>query len=490
MKTFIVDSSNSLFATGEPLPPNFQRLTFENNILTELEAEVSGACCIVYPSFSSLLANSISKTGQVAPAQRSLLDAMEQIVLFYKRNRKRCTLLYLAEQNLTLPSISHPEILFKLNSQISAKQSGMVGFIADSSLLLHKEFSRRLAELESCSCGEVTFELQVNAQHGLDAFVSLQNENERKVADAETEAAVFKAELVKEQLEKDAEQKEKQAVQHARALEQKVAQTTQSEIQERLQDLEQENKQIFEQLHNVQELFEEKLEQLTQAEQKLTNAEKETANIKAALDREKQKVQHARATEQKIAHKMQKQLQEELTEAAQESERLLEQLHYVQELIEQEYDNKVRQQELIEAISQDRSLVFKQLEETRQIQVWLRSSLTRANHRLWSKNRTFRNEIKRQAKVLRESPEFVESQYIEMYPDTKTSSLEPAVHYLLFGAIEARNPSTTFHSLSYIQEYGDVAESGQNPLLHYIRHGQFEGRKPNPKQLRLPAPKD
>ena len=126
MKTFIVDSSNPMFATSEPLPSNFQLLTFESNITAVLEAEVSDVCCIVYPSLSRLLANSIDETGQVALAENRLLDAIEQIINFYKRNRKRCTLLYLSDQNLASLNFDHREKLTKLISQTSAKPCGVM----------------------------------------------------------------------------------------------------------------------------------------------------------------------------------------------------------------------------------------------------------------------------------------------------------------------------------------------------------------------------
>ena len=100
MKTYIVDSSNSLFTASGNLPTQLHRLTIESNILAVLESESPGEYCIVYPSLDRLLANSIALTGQVARSQNHLLIAMEQLVQFYKRNRACCKLLYLDKQNL------------------------------------------------------------------------------------------------------------------------------------------------------------------------------------------------------------------------------------------------------------------------------------------------------------------------------------------------------------------------------------------------------
>ncbi|MAU27545.1 MAG: hypothetical protein CMH45_09095 [Muricauda sp.] len=67
--------------------------------------------------------------------------------------------------------------------------------------------------------------------------------------------------------------------------------------------------------------------------------------------------------------------------------------------------------------------------------------------------------------------------YLEQYDDVRTAGLNPAKHYLLFGAKEGRNPSKKFDSNSYLAANQDVALSGMNPLLHYEKFGRKEGRK-------------
>lgn len=73
--------------------------------------------------------------------------------------------------------------------------------------------------------------------------------------------------------------------------------------------------------------------------------------------------------------------------------------------------------------------------------------------------------------------------YLRTYPDVKESGINPAEHYLLFGATEARMPSPSFDTIWYLERYPDVKESGINPLLHFIKYGRSEGRIASPKLL-------
>ncbi|AXT39009.1 hypothetical protein D1814_10095 [Alteromonas sp. BL110] len=73
--------------------------------------------------------------------------------------------------------------------------------------------------------------------------------------------------------------------------------------------------------------------------------------------------------------------------------------------------------------------------------------------------------------------------YLRTYPDVQESGINPAEHYLLFGATEARMPSPHFDTVWYLERYPDVRESGINPLLHFIKYGQTEGRVASPKLL-------
>lgn len=66
--------------------------------------------------------------------------------------------------------------------------------------------------------------------------------------------------------------------------------------------------------------------------------------------------------------------------------------------------------------------------------------------------------------------------YSMQYPDVADSEMPAAVHYLLHGALEHRDPGPWFSSGKYFRNNPDVADARANPLLHFIRHGNKEGR--------------
>lgn len=73
--------------------------------------------------------------------------------------------------------------------------------------------------------------------------------------------------------------------------------------------------------------------------------------------------------------------------------------------------------------------------------------------------------------------------YLQSYSDVAESGMNPAEHYLCFGAEEGRAPGPLFDSNWYLSQYPDVAKNGINPLLHYVKFGAQEGRTASPKLL-------
>jgi glycosyltransferase involved in cell wall biosynthesis len=78
------------------------------------------------------------------------------------------------------------------------------------------------------------------------------------------------------------------------------------------------------------------------------------------------------------------------------------------------------------------------------------------------------------------SPLFDRQFYVDSYADVAGSGIEPALHYLLFGAAEGRDPHPLFSTRYYLQQYPDVQVSGMNPLEHYLCSGGRECRSPHP----------
>lgn len=70
--------------------------------------------------------------------------------------------------------------------------------------------------------------------------------------------------------------------------------------------------------------------------------------------------------------------------------------------------------------------------------------------------------------------------YLRTYPEVAASSINPLVHFMLWGAFEGRQPHPLFDTRFYIRKYPDVAAAGVNPLAHYLRFGAFEERQPHP----------
>ncbi len=84
-------------------------------------------------------------------------------------------------------------------------------------------------------------------------------------------------------------------------------------------------------------------------------------------------------------------------------------------------------------------------------------------------------------RLLRSSRHMQPDWYCSTYPDVAELGLEPALHYLSYGARMGRNPGTTFDTGHYLQSYPDAAASGLNPLVHFIRQGRSKGYLPRPR---------
>lgn len=90
-------------------------------------------------------------------------------------------------------------------------------------------------------------------------------------------------------------------------------------------------------------------------------------------------------------------------------------------------------------------------------------------------------ETKKNGQLMHQSNYFDPDWYLETYPDVAASPNDPATHYLIFGAVEGRDPSPRFSTRAYSEQYLDVAVSGINPLIHFLTVGINEGRSAYPK---------
>jgi hypothetical protein len=83
-------------------------------------------------------------------------------------------------------------------------------------------------------------------------------------------------------------------------------------------------------------------------------------------------------------------------------------------------------------------------------------------------------------RAVAESPLFNRDWYLTRYPDVVAAGLDPAEHYVSFGAAEGRSPGPDFDPSAYLYRNPDVAATGVNPVLHYVDQGMAEGRDASP----------
>lgn len=83
-------------------------------------------------------------------------------------------------------------------------------------------------------------------------------------------------------------------------------------------------------------------------------------------------------------------------------------------------------------------------------------------------------------RAIRASGLFDPQWYLETYGDVHEAGLDPALHFVMFGAAERRNPGPYFDTGHYLRLYPDIAQNGMNPLLHYLRDGFDERRSIRP----------
>jgi O-antigen biosynthesis protein len=82
--------------------------------------------------------------------------------------------------------------------------------------------------------------------------------------------------------------------------------------------------------------------------------------------------------------------------------------------------------------------------------------------------------------VLRKSIYFDADWYLSTYKDVASSGMDPAIHYIEYGAQEGRDPGPFFSTRDYQAKFPQTADGGQNPLLHSISPAWLRSRMPRP----------
>ena len=74
--------------------------------------------------------------------------------------------------------------------------------------------------------------------------------------------------------------------------------------------------------------------------------------------------------------------------------------------------------------------------------------------------------------AVRNSAFFDREFYLDSNPDVRASGMDAALHYLVCGGREGRDPGPFFSTHEYLARFPDVAASGMNALAHYEMYGR------------------
>ncbi|KGP64018.1 hypothetical protein EP47_03600 [Legionella norrlandica] len=93
------------------------------------------------------------------------------------------------------------------------------------------------------------------------------------------------------------------------------------------------------------------------------------------------------------------------------------------------------------------------------------------------KNSSDTDNLKAKVRIIRRSGYLDSNWYLAQYKDVAQKKIEPALHYLLYGAAEGRDPGPNFNTNAYCDSCSIVA-SDINPLIHYMLVGKKSGHPP------------
>jgi hypothetical protein len=108
-----------------------------------------------------------------------------------------------------------------------------------------------------------------------------------------------------------------------------------------------------------------------------------------------------------------------------------------------------------------------------------RDSIRMGSRFLWkprSKAAASRRPSAKELGAIRNSLFFNSAHYLKTNPDVRAAGLDAALHYLVHGGREGRDPGPFFSTKAYLARYPDVAEADVNALLHYETQGRRQNR--------------
>lgn len=85
-----------------------------------------------------------------------------------------------------------------------------------------------------------------------------------------------------------------------------------------------------------------------------------------------------------------------------------------------------------------------------------------------------------QLKLIKSTKHVHTTWYLNTYPDVAALGMDPAEHYLRYGAYLGRNPGKNFDTKFYTSKYPECLITDLNPLAYYWLHGRTKGHITRP----------
>lgn len=177
------------------------------------------------------------------------------------------------------------------------------------------------------------------------------------------------------------------------------------------------------------------------------------------------------------------------------AELILQQLHQVQEELEQHYlrcldldaelqlamvarDDAKREAEALRAQVGHMQRELAALASVGDAPASIRSRLVRLLSAGFRRGRGAPAAQRPEIEVIRNCQWFDADWYLAAYSDVREAGMDPAEHFHEFGWKEGRNPGPSFDTVWYLRANPDVVAAGLNPLWHFVEYGCKEGRSP------------
>ena len=262
----------------------------------------------------------------------------------------------------------------------------------------------------------------------------------------------------------------------------RLEQSAREELIKEVSTLKTENTELIESLHELQEehlsLIEKNKRFISDNHKTQKSYNENLKNNQVKLDKQLAKIIELEAEVTFLNEKLNA-AQCNFESVKSENDLILDSLYSTQELFELSQKNLSNLQAKSEV----------QATSSRGLEAWFKANLISTNLILWKKDRKFQKKTNDQAKKIEQSSLFDETYYLSQL-SSNDLNLKSAVHYLLIGVYEGKNPSSACDSMSYLRDHLDVAQHGFNPLVHYLEYGLSENRKFNSTGISNVSSKD